>query len=156
MYRPKSTPGIPRRTLRFKSAPNQSRHPSLTQNQCTRDPLAAVNPYPRYRTQPTARAFGIGATLASLSLLPRRTLLSTARQSRQSWRGRNPPGTLATNFDYVFHQCGAYSDHFQELAASTPQKRNWKGILTAFAMIIFISSIILAAIFFLTPRLSFS
>ncbi|KAI6183124.1 hypothetical protein M3Y97_00454800 [Aphelenchoides bicaudatus] len=39
----------------------------------------------------------------------------------------------------------------EELAASTPQKRNWKGILTAFGMIIFLSGIIVAAIFFLTP-----
>jgi hypothetical protein len=123
----------------------------MTQGQ-GRDPMAAVDPRQLRRSLPsrphrrpashTSRAFSLGATLASLSLLPRRTLLGA----------RQPQSTcINANFEYAFAGGNDHDPYFQELAASAPQKRNWRGILTAFAMIIFISSIILAAIFFLTP-----
>lgn len=130
--RPKGTPA-PRRTLRFKSVPT-----SQSQGSITRDPLTAYRPRRTASHHERAISFSLGATLASLSLLPRR--------STTGGRGRRQPN----NFDFVFHS--AHQDpYLQELAASAPQKRNWRGILTAFAMIIFLSSIILAAIFFLTP-----
>jgi hypothetical protein len=132
--RPKGTPA-PRRTLRFKSMPSTS-----GQNQnTTQDPLTEYRPRRRTASHhERAISFSLGATLASLSLMPRRSMTIG--------RGRRQPN----NFDFVFHS--AHPDpYLQELAASAPQKRNWRGILTAIAMIIFLSSIILAAIFFLTP-----
>lgn len=175
MRRPKSTPGPPRRTLRFKSVPttNQSQNSSfMSQSQgSTRDPLAAVNPRRPLRRQnrhhsATTSAFSLGATLASLSILPRRSLLGQNRH--HGWGiGHRQATSLSTSFDFQFG--GTHDDpYFQELAASAPQRRNWRGILIgnhvslifvkvivlAFSMIVFISSIILAIIFFISPRKS--
>lgn len=40
---------------------------------------------------------------------------------------------------------------FQELAVSAPQQRNWRGIITALAVIMIISTIIGVAVLVLTP-----
>jgi hypothetical protein len=105
--------------------------------------MAATYRNPKNRSIAATRPFHLGATIASLSLLPRRTLLGANLGSSSR---RPAPSTF--DFAPFAHPL---DDHFQELAASAPQKRNWRGILTAIAMIVLISSIILAAIFFLTP-----
>lgn len=109
--RPKGTPA-PRRTLRFKSVPSTSQSQGPT-----RDPLTIYRPRRTASHHERAISFSLGATLASLSLMPRRTM--------SVGRGRRQPHS----FDFVFHS--AHPDpYLQEIAASAPQKRNWRGILT--------------------------
>lgn len=138
----KGTPAPPRRTLRFKNVSS-----STTQCQGTeaRDPLAATRPgrgislLERRNPRRHERALlsNLSTTLTSLSFMPR-------RRGRQADENRQ-------DLDFEFASFHMQDPYLQELAASAPQKRNWKGILTAFAMILLISSIILAVIFFFTP-----
>ncbi|KAI6181650.1 hypothetical protein M3Y98_00851800 [Aphelenchoides besseyi] len=141
----KATP-LPRRTLRFKSLPSrgsarrraetaiQRHQQNLNRNGRTPTQLSD------FRAQLTSIIYGRRDA--------RNTLPNASRMNADSRKSRvslHPNSTSFHSFETVDDQL------LQELAASAPQQRNWRGILTAFFMIFVISVLIIAAVLILTP-----